>query len=51
MKIELSTVMLKLINDLYRSGLYGASDEEVVRRLVEERLRQLVAEGVVRDQS
>lgn len=47
MNIELSTVALKLLNDVHRTGLFGGSPEETARRLVEERLRQLVADGTV----
>ena len=45
MNIALSTVMLKLINDLYRTGLWGESPEETARRLIECKLRELSAPG------
>lgn len=48
MNIELSSVALKLLNDLSRTGLYGVTDEDVARRLIEERLRQLLADGTVK---
>ncbi len=44
MNVELSPMMLKAIGRLRDSGLYGANDEEVVQRLLEERLRQLISE-------
>ncbi len=40
MNIELSSVALKLINDLYRTGLFGATPEDTARQLVEEGLRK-----------
>jgi hypothetical protein len=48
MNIELSSAALKLINDLYRTGLYGSSPEEVARRLIEEKLTQLLCEGILK---
>ncbi len=48
MNIELSSVALKLINDLFRTGLYGATPEETARRLVEEGLRQRIADGTIK---
>jgi hypothetical protein len=48
MNIELSSVALKLLNDLYRTGLYGATIEEVARRLVEDGLRQRIADGTIK---
>ena len=48
MNIELSSVALKLLNDLYRTGLYGATPEEVARRLVEEGLRQCITAGTIK---
>lgn len=44
MTITLSTPMLKMIDDLYRTGLWGGSHEEVVRRLVETKLREIEQE-------
>lgn len=44
MNIPLSSVMLKRIDELYRSGLYGESHEDVARRLIEERIRELIAD-------
>jgi hypothetical protein len=35
--------MLKMIDDLYKTGLWGESHEDVVRRLVEVQLRELRA--------
>lgn len=50
MNIELSSVALKLINDLFRTGLWGASPEETARRLIEEKLREVCSPNtVVRD--
>lgn len=48
MNIELSSIALKLINDLARTGLYGVTDQDVARRLIEERLRQLLADGTIK---
>lgn len=41
MNITLSSTMLKLINDLYRTGLWGESPEDCARRLIEEKLKEL----------
>ncbi len=40
MNVPLSSVALKLINDLYRTGLFGASPEDTARQLVEEGLKK-----------
>ncbi len=48
MNIELSSVALKLLNDLFRTGLYGTTPEETARRLVEEGLRQRIADGSIK---
>lgn len=48
MNVELSTVALKLINDVHRTGLFGGTPEETARRLIEERLRQLLADGTIK---
>lgn len=47
MNIKLSSVVLKLINDTFRTGLFGGTPEETARRLIEERLRQLIADGTL----
>lgn len=48
MNIELSSVVLKLISDAFRTGLFGGTPEETARRLIEERLRQLIADGTIK---
>lgn len=48
MNIELSSVALKLINDTFRTGLFGGTPEDTARRLIEERLRQLIADGTIK---
>jgi hypothetical protein len=40
--VTLSTPMLKMIDDLLKTGLWGASHEEVARQLIEVQLRELI---------
>jgi hypothetical protein len=49
MNIQISTVMLKLIHDLYATGLFGGSIEDTARILIQERLRQLILDGTLKD--
>lgn len=51
MNIELSSTALKLINDAFRTGLFGGTPEDTARRLIEERLRQLISDGTIKPQS
>lgn len=45
MKIQFSNSSKRLITALARHGLFGDTSEEVVRRLVEEKLREIVLQG------
>lgn len=48
MNVELSSIALKLVNDVFRTGLFGGTAEETARRLIEERLHQLIADGMIK---
>lgn len=48
MNIEISSVMLKLIHDAYTTGLFGSSPEDAARIMLQERLRQLIADGTIK---
>jgi hypothetical protein len=48
MNIEVSTVMLKMLHDAYVSGLFGNSIEDAARIMLQDRLRQLIADGTLK---
>jgi len=45
MKIQFSNDSKRLLDALARHGLFGESREEVVKRLVDEKLREIVLQG------
>lgn len=46
MKIKVSGRVKRMLEELAKSGAYGATADEVASRFVEERLREFVAEPV-----
>lgn len=50
-EIKLTTPALQMVEELTRLGLYGNGIIDVVERMVEERLRQLVAEKIIQPRS
>ena len=45
LEIELTPQQINIIDQLLEIGLYGLSREDVVNRLVSERIRQVIVEG------
>lgn len=46
--INLSAETIRILDELVKRGIYGATQAEVAARLIERRLQELVEQGIVK---